>query len=102
VANNLKSPEHLDEKSEKLLNELQLKGADVSKVVSLVSPPQLPPSMPVNFYKYENKVTVTGLARLLRDNRSGGLVNGLSCSVNETEDSFLADLVIFLFWFLGA
>ena len=50
--------------------------------------------MPLNFYKYENAMTVTNFISTIKDNQTKKLLSGLSCGVNESDDSFLTDLVI--------
>ena len=49
--------------------------------------------MPVSFFKYENSANVTSLINKIKDNDDKKLYHGLSCSSNETDDSFLSDLV---------
>ena len=48
--------------------------------------------MPVNFYRYENSVTITSFIDQINENKAKCL-NGLSCNYNETDDSFISDLV---------
>ncbi|CAF0987210.1 unnamed protein product [Brachionus calyciflorus] len=50
--------------------------------------------MPVNFYKFENATNVTHIGGLLSDINEKKLFSGLSCSLNETDDDFLADLAV--------
>lgn len=50
--------------------------------------------MPVNFYKFQNATNVTHISNVLKENDEKKLLNGLSCSLNENDDSFIADLVI--------
>lgn len=49
--------------------------------------------MPVSFFKYENSANVTSLINKIKDNDDKKLYHGLSSSSNETDDSFLSDLV---------
>jgi hypothetical protein len=50
--------------------------------------------MPVNFYKFENMITLSSLTRRLEENQSRNLLNGLACSHSETSnDTFISDLV---------
>lgn len=58
--------------------------------------PKYTPSvqMPINFYKYENATTVTNLIAQLKEIQTRKLLAGLSCSANESDDSFLADLAV--------
>lgn len=62
-----------------------------TKIPDLLSPHSL--NMPVNIYKFENTITYTGLTNRLAENESKNLLNALSCSQNETDDTFLSDLV---------
>lgn len=48
---------------------------------------------PVNLYKFENTTTVSSLIESVNTNRNERLLSGLSCSNNESDDSFLTDLV---------
>ena len=54
---------------------------------------QEPLLMPVNFLKYENTATVSDTAKHVSELRSRGLQVGYTCSSNEPDDGFLADLV---------
>jgi hypothetical protein len=49
--------------------------------------------MPVNFFKYENTFTVTDFLKTLEKTKSKNLLNGMASSANETNDSFMTDLV---------
>ncbi len=96
VANNLRHAELVDRKSDELLNQLQEKSVpEVAKCAALVRPAHsTQPTMPVNFYKYENRTNVSNISKTLRENTAdASLINGLSCGTSEHEDAFLADLV---------
>ena len=72
---------------------MEEKTIDLSKIKNLIKPATMPIMMPVNFYKYENRTTITSLSKAIEENRDENLFNGLSCSWNETDDCFIADLV---------
>ncbi len=48
---------------------------------------------PVNLFKFENTATVSNLIDSVNINRNERILSGLSCSNNESDDSFLTDLV---------
>lgn len=58
--------------------------------------------MPVNFYKFENMTTLSGVLRKVDNTHERNLYAGLGCGLNETNDTFISDLVItkFLFFWL--
>ncbi len=49
--------------------------------------------MPLNFYKFESSLTLTDFINNTNEMKEKKLMNGVSCGLNETVDSFLADLV---------
>lgn len=49
--------------------------------------------MPVNFYKFENMVTLSTLIEKLDQSTNRNLYTALSCNTNETNDTFISDLV---------
>jgi hypothetical protein len=57
----------------------------------------VPLNMPVTFFKFENTITVSSVIDQIKENRNKGNYSGLSCSYNETDDTFLSDLVSFYF-----
>ena len=67
---------------------------DQSKILESIKPTSTI-IMPVNFLKYENSANVTSFISKIRENDEKKLYHGVSCSLNETEDSFLSDLVRF-------
>jgi uncharacterized radical SAM superfamily Fe-S cluster-containing enzyme len=82
-------PGVLDSESQSKINESlnSNKTKEIPKFTASVT-------MPLNFYKYENAMTVTNFISTIKDNQTKKLLSGLSCGVNESDDSFLTDLVI--------
>lgn len=62
-----------------------------NRVLELLNPHSI--DMPVNFYKFENMITLSSLVRRLDETSSKNLYAALSCSSNETTDTFISDLV---------
>ena len=83
----------LDSDSQSKINESLNSNSNKSKEIPKHTPSVI---MPLNFYKFESANTVTSLVGQLKDNQNKKLLTGLSCSVNEAEDSFLTDLVAFI------
>lgn len=65
---------------------------DLSKVPDILKPVN-PIYMAVNFLKYDNSINVTGMCFKLKEIESKRLYTGLMCNTNETDDSFISDLV---------
>ena len=107
VANTLKindlneTKQHDDNVDEEIKQIEKLDAEGKTDSSKLPDQPKLPDSlkttqpiiMPVSFFKYENSANVTSLINKIKDNDDKKLYHGLSCSSNETEDSFLSDLV---------
>lgn len=55
-----------------------------------------PMSTAVSFFKYESTITMTSFIDQIKENKDKGLYNGISCSYNETDDTFISDLVRFI------
>jgi len=89
-----KVPGVLDSASQSKINESITNNSNKTKEIPKFTPTV---TMPLNFFKYENATTVTNFTNLVKDNQAKKLLSGLSCNVNEPDDSFLADLVHFLF-----
>ena len=51
--------------------------------------------VPLNFYKFECSLTVTDFIKSFNENKGKHSLNGISCSANESMDSFISDLVCF-------
>ena len=49
--------------------------------------------MPLNFFKFENTITVSSLAKQTQVHAGKKLAVGMTCGFNETDDSFISDLV---------
>lgn len=49
--------------------------------------------MPLNFYKFESSLTITDFVKSFNESKEANLLNGVSCSSNESMDSFITDLV---------
>ncbi len=94
IANNGKITHEIDPKCDKLITEMEQMTIDMTKIKNIYKPTSIPLTMPVNFYKYENNVSVKKLDNILKDNLDQSLINGLMCNSNETEDSFLTDLAV--------
>lgn len=73
--------------------ELQTTARESNRVLELLNPRSI--EMPVNFYKFENMITLSSLMRRLDKTIDQNLYAALSCSQNETNDTFLSDLVQF-------
>lgn len=54
----------------------------------------VPLNVPISFYKFESTITVSSLTEQLQENSNKGNFNGISCSYNETDDTFLSDLCV--------
>ena len=52
-----------------------------------------PITMPVSLFKFENAATVTSLADKIKENDEKKLYHGVCCGLNETDDTFISDLV---------
>lgn len=82
--NELNKNERGDEKTTELISK-------ETKIMEQLNPESL--KMPVNFYKFENMITLSSLNQNFGENERRNLYNGISCSFNETSDSFISDLV---------
>lgn len=91
VANNIKLND-LENNSEEIENLQANVPADTKIPEVLKSSSSI--LMPVNFYKFQTATNVTHIGNVLKENEEKKLMNGLSCSLNENDDSFIADLVI--------
>lgn len=56
--------------------------------------PHVTLNMPVTFYKLEGTLTVTELVEQIKEVKGKDKCVGITGSYNETEDSFISDLVI--------
>lgn len=91
IANNIKVNDNFDNSQVTTENSDETTKDATNKIFELLNARSL--EMPVNFYKFENMVTLSSLIRRLNDCESKSLYSGLSCSINETNDTFLSDLV---------
>ena len=111
IANNLRINDNLNPNPEEVSVEAEIDGGEKLSNAStdqgktgVAEPQKLPDSlkqspsiiMPVNFYKFEHAATVTSLISHIRETQkksSEPLYTGISCGFNESEDTFLSDLV---------
>ena len=82
-------PEH------RLSKDCELSSSKITDI-NIAMKPYAPLTMPVSFYKFENTTTVTNLIEQFKEGSNKNILNGLSCGFNETEDTFLSDLVIII------
>jgi len=109
IANTVKNSDFFDYKVSELVNnethfnpsalpEHRLsKDGDISSSkitdINIAMKPYAPLTMPVSFFKYENTTTVTNLIEQFKEGTNKSILNGLSCGYNESDDTFLSDLV---------
>jgi len=89
----LKATENEQEKKEKISLEIPSVKSSQDSSLSGLQKLNIKLKTPVNFYKFENTATVSSLIENVNTNRQERLLSGLSCSNNESDDSFLTDLV---------
>ncbi len=70
---------------------------EINIVITKPSINYSPLNMPVTFFKFESTITVSSIVDQIKENKNKGYYSGISCSYNETDDTFLSDLVCFLY-----
>ena len=111
IACTVKNSDHFDQTVANMVTERQSNNSNMEKISDVdetarteiniivtkpAAAPTIPINMPVNFYKFENTLTVSSLIEQVKENTAKGKYSGMSCSYNETDDTFISDLVSIL------
>lgn len=109
IACTVKNSDHFDQTVANMVTERQSNNSNMEKISDVdetarteiniivtkpAAAPTIPINMPVNFYKFENTLTVSSLIEQVKENAAKGNYSGMSCSYNETDDTFISDLCV--------